>query len=51
MKAIYGILLVCCLAEGLYSIIKDPRWVMDPEHLTALGIGAVFGFLIGRFMP
>jgi len=50
MKAIYGILLVCCIVTGLYFLTKDPRWLIDPEHLTAAAIGAMYGFLLGRFL-
>jgi hypothetical protein len=51
MKAIFGILFVGCLALGLYFLIKNPHWMMDPEHASALGIGAVLGFLLGRLFP
>ena len=51
MKTIYAILLFCCFALGLYFLAKNPRWMMDLEHVSALGIGAVFGFLLGRFFP
>ena len=50
MRAIYGTLLVFGLAAGFYFLLKDPRWMMESGRMTALGIGAVFGYLLGRFV-
>ena len=50
MRAIFGILLVCCVGLGLYFLIKDPYWITDPEHITAFGIGLVLGFFLGSFV-
>ncbi len=50
MRAIFILLFVSCAVVGILFLLKNPHWITDSEHISALGIGLVLGFALGKLL-
>ncbi len=50
MKVILWILFLCFFIFGVYSYVRNPAWITDPEHIAAFGLGMAWGLILGRIL-
>jgi len=46
VKFLLGVLFFCLSAYGIYTWIMNPAWIMNSDHIAAVGIGIGWGIFI-----